>query len=100
MRYAPIIIAVCFAAVLSGCALKSVLVIDAMKRPIRESKVEPITQSMNLPILMTDETGIVMLPYSPQKIEWVSVTKDGFTHSGQIPVDTSGHTVVILQQSK
>jgi hypothetical protein len=71
-----------------------------MKRPIRESKVEPITQSMNLPILMTDETGIVMLPYSPQKIEWVSVTKDGFTHSGQIPVDTSGHTVVILQQSK
>jgi hypothetical protein len=76
------------------------LVIDGTKAPIPGAKVEPITPSMTLAVEITDGSGIVVLPRPPQRIEWVSVTKDGFEPSGQIQVSTGGQTTIILRRSK
>ncbi len=103
MRFLQRLAAGCCAVLLSGCQRNSVTVVDAGKKPIADAKVEPITLSMNLGVQLTDRSGIVKLPgtlHTIQKIEWVSVTKDGYQPSGHVPVSPDGQTIIILKPAK
>ncbi|MGC4071727.1 MAG: hypothetical protein QM760_04290 [Nibricoccus sp.] len=91
---------VLFAAILSGCATQRVVVIDTLNRPVSGAIVEPISLSINYAKLTTDEKGKASLPRVIQKVEWVSVTKEGFKPSGHVPVGSGSPVVIILDPTK
>lgn len=100
MSFVRLVISVFCIAAFAGCASQSVLVIDAMKKPVSGAKVEPISLSMNYAVLTTDASGVTKLPWVPQKIEWVSVKKEGFEPSGQIAIGDNKRTTIVLCPSK
>ena len=94
------LIAVLGVVLMTGCSTTKIVVLDETKAPVADAEVEPITQSMNLAVLRTDASGTVKLPGTPQKIEWVSVKKEGFEPSGQIPVKEHELLTVVLKPVK
>jgi hypothetical protein len=100
MKIIPVSFLILAAALFGGCVTQRVRVVDSSNRPIAGADVEPISASMNHGKLLTDQKGEALLPHVAQKIQWVSVTKEGFAPSGQVPVGDESAVVVILSPAK
>lgn len=96
MKVSRLLLVILGAAMLSGCMTQRVLVVDAANRPIAGAVVEPISLSINYTKVTTSANGKVALPRVLQKIEWVSVTKEGFKPSGPVPVRPENPMVITL----
>jgi hypothetical protein len=75
----PKILVVAFILGCCGCS-KTVLVSDTANKPIQGAVVIPVSLSMSGPGVTTDGNGQAQIPsqVGPQRIQWVSVNKQGF----------------------
>ena len=62
----------------AGLLKSDVVVVDQKGAPIKDATVQPISLSINYPKVKTNKNGKANLGWKLQKVEWVTVSKEGY----------------------
>jgi hypothetical protein len=73
-------------------------IVDESGNPLKHATVEPISMSINYEKFDTDENGYADIPWTPQPVKWVAITKSGYVDSGHIDVDQPKPIIITLKK--
>ena len=62
--------------------------LDQSGKPIAGARIEPVSLSINYESMTTNEEGMASIPWMPQKVEWLNVTKKGHRPQKGAPTST------------
>ena len=74
-------------------------IIDDQGNPIPAVSVEPISLSINYAKFQTDDQGRANIPWKPQPVRWVAISKTGYVDSDHIDVDQPKPIIITLLKS-
>ena len=93
-------VCLCVITLLGGCATARVTVTDEKNTPIAGAAVDPYSLSINYPRLITKKDGTVRIPWTIQRTERVSVSKDGYFPAIAVILQDRDVTRIVLKSTK